>query len=189
MKNKRNILSVVFSVIACVALVSASVSAATTINTSIDTGGALTVSGLSTLGNASTTVFSTTGNLMVNGYATTTAANGNFATAGTLNVTGLSTLGYASTTGVSLTGNLMVNGYATTTGSTGTFATQGSIGAGTSTPATEISASGSATTTLYIHSTASSVGGCIQLEGANDTVYRAYATTTGPLILELGACK
>src|SRR3989338_5938380 len=102
MKNKRNILSVVFSVIACVALVSASVSAATTINTSIDTDGALTVSELSTLENVSPPVFSTTGNLMLNGYATTTAAIGNFATAGTLNVAGLSTLGYTSTPGVSL---------------------------------------------------------------------------------------
>jgi hypothetical protein len=46
--------------------------------------GAVTVSGLTTLGNASTTVLSTTGNILVNGFATTTASNGNIATAGSL---------------------------------------------------------------------------------------------------------
>lgn len=61
------------------------------------------------LGQASTTMLTTTGDLFVNGFATTTAASGNFATKGTLNVTGLSTLGMATSTGET------INGLASTT--------------------------------------------------------------------------
>ena len=43
-------------------------------------------------GNASTSAITTSGNLWVNGYATTTASNGNIATKGTLTVAGATTL-------------------------------------------------------------------------------------------------
>jgi len=79
------------------------------------------------LGNASTTHITTTGNLWVNGYATTTATNGNFATLGTLTAVGLTTLGNASTSQITTTGNLWVNGYATTTATNGNFATLGTL--------------------------------------------------------------
>ncbi len=70
----------------------------------------LNVTGLTTLGFASTTAISLNGadsNFMVNGYATTTALNGNIATAGTLtvvgtsNFTGVATITYASSTSFS----------------------------------------------------------------------------------------
>lgn len=54
--------------------------------------GAFTVTGHSALTTASSTITSQTGNFLVNGYATTTALNGNIETAGTLTVTGASTL-------------------------------------------------------------------------------------------------
>lgn len=71
------------------------------------------------LGQASSTMFTTTGDLFVNGFATTTAANGNIATKGTLNVTGLSTLGMATSTGETINGlasttQLVVGGNGTT---------------------------------------------------------------------------
>ena len=78
------------------------------------------------LGNASTTMISTTGNLWVNGFATTTASNGNFATLGTLTAVGLSVLGNASTTNFSASGDSWFNGNATTT-SAGNISTQGSL--------------------------------------------------------------
>jgi len=71
----------------------------------------------------------------------------------------------------------------------------GSVGIGTTSPAKTFATNGdgffssSATTTLYIHSSGGSKGGCIQLTGANGTQYRAYATTTGPLMLEVGSCQ
>lgn len=71
----------------------------------------LNVTGLTTLGNASTSALSITGNLYVNGFATTTGANGNIATAGTLGVTGASTLtgGVTVGTGNAITG--IIAGY------------------------------------------------------------------------------
>ena len=79
------------------------------------------------LGNASTSQITTTGNLWVNGFATTTATNGNFATLGTLTAVGLTTLGNASTSQITTTGNLWVNGFATTTATNGNFATLGTL--------------------------------------------------------------
>src|SRR3989344_2748650 len=54
--------------------------------------GTLGVTGKTTLANASSTITSQTGNFMVNGFATTTASDGNIATAGTLTAVGASTL-------------------------------------------------------------------------------------------------
>src|SRR3989338_1655545 len=82
------------------------------------------------LGNASTTQLTASGNLWVNGFATTTATNGNFATLGTLTAVGLTTLGNASTTNTSVgagaTGELWVGGNATTTAA-GNISTKGSL--------------------------------------------------------------
>lgn len=84
----RSVISVIATVILSVMLIAAIVEAATTISTNISTGGTLNVTGLTTLGFASSTTQSLTGNLIVNGYATTTGASGNFATQGTLTVVG-----------------------------------------------------------------------------------------------------
>ena len=115
MKIKK-FFSVVLSVIVSFAFVFAVTYAATTISTNIETGGTLTVTGNSiltssdigggyTAGTGSGVTISAAGaisgngDLAVNGFATTTATNGNFATKGTLEVTGLSTfLGGATTT-------------------------------------------------------------------------------------------
>jgi len=155
-------------------------------------------------GNASTTGnITTVGNIWFNGFATTTGTTGDFATQGTLGVTGLSSLnGNASTSILSTTGNILVKGMATTTASNGYIATQGFIGAGgTSTPTAELSAYGTATTTLYMHSTAK--GGCIEMVAPNQVAYRMYISTTDTslattttsgrtglvAIWELGACR
>ena len=83
---RKNILSVVISTLVSVLFVAASVSAVTTIDLNVNTGGTLTVTGLSSLANASTTVMSTSGNFMVGGRATTTASSGNIETQGTITV-------------------------------------------------------------------------------------------------------
>jgi hypothetical protein len=72
----RGPVSVTLAVVLSVLVVTATVGAATTISTNIDTGGTLTVSGVSALN----------GDVRVNGYATTTAASGNIATEGSLKV-------------------------------------------------------------------------------------------------------
>ncbi|HEY4499054.1 MAG TPA: hypothetical protein VJH94_03255 [Candidatus Paceibacterota bacterium] len=152
--------------------------------------GAVTTYGATTLGDAA---------------GDTVTLTGNASALGTLNVTGLTTLGFASTSALSLNGttaNLMVNGMATTTASTGDFGTMGKIGAGTTTPTTlELSAEGSATTTIGAFSTTALTGGCIQLEATDGNMYRMYlnatdvATTTSTghqgivAIWELGSCK
>ena len=156
-------LTITLATLVSVFFVMTAVNAATTITTSIDTGGTLTVTGASTLtgaittagavtlgdassdaiivtGNASTTnALTVAGIFYVNGFATTTASNGNFATAGSLTVNGAATLGDASSDAIIITGNasttnaltvagiFYVNGFATTTASNGNFATEGTI--------------------------------------------------------------
>ena len=146
----RSVISVIASVVLSVLLIAAIVEASTTISTNVSTDGNLTVTGtasvtgLTTLVFASSTTQSLTGNLLVNGYATTTGSSGNFATAGTLtvggtaSVTGLTTLVFASSTTQSLIGNLLVNGYATTTGLSGNFATEGTLTVGTNGVGTDV---------------------------------------------------
>ncbi|MFA4890446.1 MAG: hypothetical protein WC587_02310 [Candidatus Paceibacterota bacterium] len=63
-KNK-SIISITLSVFLSVLFVAAAVNAATTIGTNIDTGGTLTATGLTTLGNASTSVLTVSGNSYV----------------------------------------------------------------------------------------------------------------------------
>lgn len=113
------------SVLGAVALGATIVGAATTINSNVNTGGTLTVSGHSSLTTASSTITSQTGNFLVNGFATTTAASGNIATEGTLTVNGNSTLGDA--VGDSIT----ANGYFTQVrvGTGTTFDNIGAVGA------------------------------------------------------------
>lgn len=103
--SKNPFLTTVLSVVLSVMVIVSGVSAATTISTNINTGGTLDVTGKATLANASTTMLTSTGNVWVNGYATTTASNGNIATAGNISAEGT-----ASTT------NLIVGGNSTTVG-------------------------------------------------------------------------
>ena len=46
-----------------------------------------------------------------------------------------------------------------------------------------------ATSTLYLVSTDGRAGGCLQIEGTGSTTFHAYATTSGPLILNAGPCR
>lgn len=172
--------------------------------------GAFTTYGANTLGDAVGDSITLTGNatstnnfyvglaLTVGGMATTTSA-GNISTQGTLTV-----VGNATTSSLYVGGNFNVNGMATTT-SAGAIYTQGKFGVATSTaPSLEISADGAATTTVGAFSSGTRIGGCIQLEGANDTMYRMYvggagisgiATTTPSgaagfiAVWEAGSCK
>ena len=123
----KEFFSIFLSVILSVTFVAVSVYAATTIGTNIDTGGTLAVTGLSTLGNASSTQLTATNSVYLAttggsvGVGTTTPTSlfsfhGNSLLSGTaffgaaitatstLNVTGLTTLGNASTTVLSVSG-------------------------------------------------------------------------------------
>lgn len=145
--------------------------------------GTLTVSGLSTLSGFVSSASSSVG--------------ANFSVAGPLSASSTLTVSGAS----SLKGNVDVNGNATTTASSGQFATQGFVGAGgTSTPSVELSALGTGTTTLYMHSSGSNKGSCIELRQPHTgNEFRIYigspsqhtgATTTGSaLVVESGSCK
>ena len=176
MKNfllaKRQSITVTLSGLASVLLV-AGIVYATTISTNVSTA-ALTATGLSTL--TSATLSST---LDVTGATTLTSAT----LSTTLRVTGLSTLvaGFVSTASSSVSGTFSVN--------------NGNIGVGTSTPVAELSASGSATTTLYLHTSGTKKGSCIELVASDGTtVLRMYATTSGTtlqgtFVVEAGACK
>lgn len=76
-----------------------------------------------------------------------------------------------------------------------TILDNGNVGIATTSPSRALSAEGdelvssAATTTVHIHSTGSSRGGCLQFTSASGAYFHAYATTTGPLILNAGACK
>ena len=67
------------------------------------------------------------------------------------------------------------------------------VSLGSSTPGSTFNLSvedqGTATGTIYASSVFGTRGGCLQLEGPASTTFRAYATTTGPLILESGSCR
>jgi hypothetical protein len=76
--DPRQTIGIVLAGLASFLLIAVFVYAATTIGTNINTGGTLTVTGVSALN----------GDLRVNGFATTTASNGNFATEGTLVIGG-----------------------------------------------------------------------------------------------------
>lgn len=157
-------------------------------------------------GNASTTnALTVGGNFYIGGNATTTGTTGAFNTQGT--ITGLSNLsitGNATTSSLYSGGNFNVNGMATTS-SAGAISAQGKFSVGTTTaPTSEISADGTATTTIGAFSSTSLVGGCIQIKATNGISYRMYlngnanteSATTTPggkagfiAIWEAGACK
>ncbi len=189
------------------------VQAATTISANISTGGTLDVTGLSTLGGyistasstisagqftvlgksslqqASTTDLTAAGNLWVNGFATTTGANGNFATQGTLGVTGLSTLmggfvSQASSTvaGGALTaaGTLRASSTFQATGAARFYSTLEATGASTLTgDVTMGGGSGALTLTTTNTATSTATIGCIQTYATStDTAIRMEFTTS-----------
>jgi hypothetical protein len=73
---------------------------------------------------------------------------------------------------------------------------QANVGIGTSSPSSKLGVEGDAiffdntgTATIKVHSSVTGVGGCIEFDGVDGNQYRAYASTTGPLILESGGCE
>lgn len=72
---------------------------------------------------------------------------------------------------------------------------EGNVGVGTTTPAENFAVNGdafmssSATTTLYIHSTGSGMGGCIELMNPAGSKYRIYVSNAGALTVESGTCQ
>ena len=120
-----------------------------------------------------------------------------------ISASGNASLANASTTALTTTGNVYVNGFATTTASNGYILTGGFLGVGSTTAATtELTVdSASATSTVNVASSSAVRGGCIQIEGANNTTYRIWigdattASTTGSgrvgfvVFAEAGTCK
>ena len=89
-----------------------------------------------------------------------------------------------------------VNGFATTTAASGNFATEGTISVASSSPAVQLNVTGdtyldsTATTTLHVKSTGATQGGCIELEGADDTIYAVTVATNGTsLEVKAGVCQ
>lgn len=109
MSKNKNLISVILSVVLSVACVAAAASAATTISTNVSTDGTLTVTGLTTLGNASTSVLSISGNSYLgtvssgawNGTAIGVAYGGTGATtaSGARTALGLGTMALEANTG------------------------------------------------------------------------------------------
>src|SRR3989344_7226895 len=186
---ESKILSTGLSITLSFLLVTLITYSASTISTNITTGGSLTVSGASTFGDASTDVNLFTGTLQ----ASTTA----------LFTSGFTSFGLIQASSTSA--NLLINGFATTTASNGNIETEGtltvergiatSLGVASTSPSQELGivgdiiAGSGATTTLILSSSLANTGGCIQLEGANGTMFKIYATTTGPLIATSGTCQ
>src|SRR3989344_3558424 len=186
---ESKILSTGLSITLSFLLVTLITYSASTISTNITTGGSLTVSGASTFGDASTDVNLFTGTLQ----ASTTA----------LFTSGFTSFGLIQASSTSA--NLLINGFATTTASNGNIETEGtltvergiatSLGVSSTSPSQELGivgdiiAGSGATTTLILSSSLANTGGCIQLEGANGTMFKIYATTTGPLIATSGTCQ
>lgn len=174
--KNRSIISITLSVFLSVLFVAIAVNAATTIGTNVDTTGTI---------NASSTMIASS-TLQVTGAVTTYGAVTLGDAAGDLIVL----TGNASTSqALTVAGNFYVGGYATATAASGNIVTKGNLGVGTTTNATEISGSGSATTTMYLTSTSATAGACLQLEAPDGTIFRTYATTAGPLYVETGSCK
>ena len=120
----------------------------------------------------------------------------NITTGGTLTVTSTASSTFSGNISVSdmLVGGTLEIPFLTATSSTASNFI-GGIGVASSSPSQEVGIVGdmhlgsAATTTLTISSSGTDTGGCIQLEGADGTMYRIYATTTGPLIAEAGSCQ
>lgn len=141
------------------------VTGASTLTGNVSAAGTLTVTGLTTMGYASGTTMSLTGNVLVNGYATTTGSNGNITTQGTLTVAGLSTVtGFVSTASSSISANLNVS----------------SFGVATDSAATEIAAQGTGTTTLRLLSSTATKGSCIELQDEYGKAYKLQVSSSTP---------
>ncbi|OGG47172.1 hypothetical protein A2671_01155 [Candidatus Kaiserbacteria bacterium RIFCSPHIGHO2_01_FULL_49_13] len=110
-----------------------------------------------------------------------TTISTDISTGGTLDVTGATTL----------SSTLAVTGHSTLTTASTTAASVSATGIGafavaSTTPDETVSIGGdvsigsSATTTVFVDSTAATTGGCFQMRGSNGILYRAYlvATTT-----------
>lgn len=178
MKNQKFV-SIVLSVVLSFLGVAVLAYAATTIGTNILTAGTLGVSGLTTLGNATTTIVDVSNYLAVGGNATTTS-NGNILTNGTLGVTGKTSMANASTTSnVDVAGYLAVGGNATTT-SAGNISTNGTLGV------TSTSNFTGKVTMVNASSTQLSVAGGLWVNGLATTTATGifspgrYATGAGP---------
>lgn len=120
MKNK-NFISIVLSILLSFVFVAVAVYAATTIGTNIDTGGTLAVTGLTTLGNATSSVLSVTGMTYLDGGLTmdtdkfTVAdTSGNTSIGGTLTVTGNSVFSTASSTGLASLDSIKISSVGST---------------------------------------------------------------------------
>jgi hypothetical protein len=213
---KRNIYSIVFSVLLSVVFVALGVGAATTISTSITTDGALTVNGNSTLGDA------VGDSVTANAYFTQlrVGTGSTFANIGTVGADELGVEGAVEIDGVAwLTGGLVSAASSTASGAfnvhgvlqASSTALLGSTvnvyGTGTSTfiggvdtarlnvSATSTFSSG-ATTTLSVISTDSNSGGCLELWGTDASPYRIYVAATSSasvdfrnLVVEAGRCQ
>ncbi len=136
---KLGLLPTTAGVIVGVFAVVALAQAVTTISTDITTGGALSVTGLTTLGNASSTILSAYTAYFGGSATTTISSTGAVSILGTLNVTGLTTLGNASST-------ILSAGFAEF-GSTGTttITTAGWIGVASTSPTTALGVTGTTT--------------------------------------------
>lgn len=158
--------------------------AATTIGSNIDTGGTLLVN------NATSTIT----NLVLVNATSTNATTTAFYASGLANLVGSLRVNNATSTINNLD---MVN--ATTTNATttrlyasGVITSASNISAGTTTVSSygEIVAShATATTTLNLFAAGSNKGGCIQMTGPANAVYRIYIGGSGALVTEAGNCK
>ena len=165
--KKQNFLSISLSVLFSFLGVFVIAYGATVISSNIQTDGTLSVTGLSTLVNATTTRVSISDALWVNGNATTTSA-GNFSTEGTLGVAGLSSLttlkvgASGSTLSSAHFGYCMISDTAVTASSTAYVDCTGatSVPAGAS---VVVSATSSLPSIFIIQAASSTVAGTINL--------------------------
>lgn len=182
-----------FSVLLSFFLVFVSVYSATTISTNVSTGGTLGVTGVSTLAGA---VYASS-TLQATGAArfySTVTVDGTLNATSSLAVTGLSrfynSVGVGTDTpasNLSVVGTFQTGGQAIFGGAI-TTATS-SLGIASTSPAAEVSAVSAGTSTLYLYSSASTAGGCIELTNPKAVHYRLYVNPNGGLQTETGSCK
>lgn len=208
--KRRGFYSVALSVMLSVIFVATAVSAATTIDSNINTGGTLSVTGATTLSSTVTISGALTANaaatLNENGTAvdfrveSDTQANMLYVD-GTNDRVGIASSTPQAVLSVENTGSddsFVVNDAAADS-TPFVIDASGNVGVASSSPAQEVGVNGdvhlgsAATSTLTVESSNANEGGCIELEGTNDTYFRIYATAstsnTGQLIVEAGKCQ
>lgn len=160
--------------------------AATTISTNISTAGTLGVTGLSSLGQASTTIFSATGTSYFGGTATST-----FSSAGALTlVAALSGTSGSFSTTLAVTGATTLTA-STTVGTATLFAgsDMNRVGVGTTTPLDLLHVENqSATTTAVISTGAADKGGRIILEDHDGAGCTEVVALNGVLTAKTVTC-